>query len=145
MGYHDFEKSKLISWLFVFFQLLDVWLVTILRILPEIMRGKVLICDRGPYDTLIDVMTDTKNKTLHTSAIGKAFVKFLPASHRVLFIARAPERIFASRPDVKIDRNFNLRYELYGSCSKHFRWTVIDNNGTPEKTLGRLREELSLR
>ena len=35
IGYHDFERSRIISWLFIFFQLIDVWLVTLFKIWPN--------------------------------------------------------------------------------------------------------------
>ncbi len=143
IGYHDFEKSRIISWLFVFFQLIDVWLVTLFIIWPKIRKGKVLICDRGVYDTLIDVMIDTKITKLYNSSVGKAFLMFLPESHKVFFILRESKRIHISRPDVRIDKNFDLRFRLYQACSKKFNWTVVMNNSTPEETLKTLITKLS--
>jgi thymidylate kinase len=144
IGYHDFEKSKFISWLFIYFQLIDIWLVTLFKIRPKLKGNRVLVCDRGAYDTLIDVMVDTKNINLYKSSLGKAFLKFLPVSHKVFFIVREPGKIFESRPDVRLDKNFRMRYELYQACSKEFKWTVIQNNGTPEETLNNLLSQLSL-
>lgn len=144
IGYHDFEKSKLISWLFVFFQLIDIWLVTLFKIRPKSKGNRVLVCDRGACDTLIDIMVDTKNTDLYKSSLGKAFLKFLPVPHKVLYIVREPEKIIKNRPDVKLDKNFRMRYELYQECSNEFNWTAIQNNGTPEETLKKILSQLSL-
>ena len=143
IGYHDFEKSKFISGLFVVFQIIDLWLVTVFRLWPKMLGKKVLLCDRGAYDTLIDVMVDTKNRLLVNSFIGRAFVLPLPRNHKVFLLQRDPEKIFTSRQDVKIDKNFGLRYDLYRECAKTFGWTVIENNGTPEDTLRNLLSQLS--
>ena len=144
IGYHDFEKSKIVTWLFVFFQLIDVWLVTLFKIWPRIIVGKTLVCDRGVYDTLIDIMIDTKKVELYKSRLGKLFLLFIPKEHKVFYIQRNPEKIFSSRPDVKIDKNFDLRYKLYKNCSEFFHWTVVDNNGLPDETLKKILSGLSL-
>lgn len=145
IGYHDFEKSNIISWLFIVLQLLDVWITTLVRIWPQMLTGHVLVCDRGAYDTLVDVMVDTKRVTLHHTYIGKAFLGLLPKSHRVFHISREPLKVFETRPDVAVDKNFTLRYELYGSCNNVFEWSNIDNNGTPEQTYQKLLSELGLK
>jgi len=144
IGYHDFEKSKIVSWLFILFQIIDVWLVTLFRIRPKLIGKRILVCDRGAYDTLIDVMVDTKNINLYKSSLGKAFLKFLPVRHKVFFIVREPQKIFEGRPDVKLDKNFRMRYEMYQACSKEFKWTAIQNNGTSEETLNSILSQLFL-
>ncbi len=135
IGYHDFEKSKLVSYLFIILQLIDVWIVTIFRIWPRLLRGDTLVCDRGAYDTLIDVMVDTKMTSLGQTIIGRAFVMLLPSDHVVYLILRSPENIFSSRPDVRVDRNFDLRYELYMKSAKTFKWIIINNDGPASETL----------
>jgi len=144
IGYHDFEQSSIVSQLFILLQLFDVWITTIIRIWPHIMRGHVLVCDRGAYDTLVDVMVDTKNVSLYQTIIGKAFLLLLPKSHMVLHISREHQKIFKFRPDVEIDKNFNLRYDLYETCKKAFGWEHVDNNGTPEETYKKICMELNL-
>ncbi len=142
IGYHDFYKSSIVSWLFVLFQLIDTWLVTLFKVWPKLGKSNVIICDRGAYDTLIDVMVDTKIKKLHQCSLGRLFIKLLPTPHRVFLIYRQSEAIFNSRPDVRIDKNYALRCELYNDCANHFNWSVIDNNGTPDQTIHLLVQEL---
>jgi len=135
IGYHDFEKSRLISWCFIICQLIDLWIVTLIKVWPPIIAGKILVCDRGAYDTLIDVMVDTKNRSLCTSKFGTAFLMLLPRNHRVFYLRREPELIYRSRPDVSLDKNFALRWELYQTCAVNFGWLSIDNNNTIEETM----------
>ncbi|GAM10720.1 hypothetical protein OR1_03013 [Geobacter sp. OR-1] len=142
IGYHDFHRSSLIAWLFILFQLIDTWLMTALKVWPKLGSSNVLICDRGAYDTLIDVMVDTKLQRLYRTSLGRLFVKLLPAPHKVLLISRKPAAIFCSRPDVQVDKNFDLRCELYEDCAAYFKWSVIDNNGTPEQTMQKILQEL---
>lgn len=142
IGYHDFHRSALISWMFILFQLADTWLVTLFKVRPKLRNSHVLVCDRGAYDTLIDVMVDTQVTSLSRHKFGKLFVALLPASHKVLLISRNPEAIFKSRPDVQVDKNFALRCELYKDCAAQFKWSVVDNNGTPEQTMCMLMQEL---
>jgi thymidylate kinase len=142
IGYHDFEKSKIISWCFIICQIIDTWIATLFKIWPQVTTGKILVCDRGAYDTLIDVMVDTKKRELAGSKIAEAFLLLLPKYHKVFFLWREPEQIFRSRPDVKIDRNFSLRGELYHSCAARFGWLLVDNNNTPEETLNQILDGL---
>jgi thymidylate kinase len=142
IGYHDFEKSKIISWCFIVCQLMDIWIVTLFKIWPQIVMGKILVCDRGAYDTLIDVMVDTKNRSLCASKLGEAFLLLLPKRHKVFFLSRNPGRIFRSRPDVRVDKNFELRCELYRSCAVRFGWLTVNNNNTPDETMNQILSEL---
>lgn len=142
IGYHDFGKSKIISWCFIICQLIDIWIVTILKIWPQTLKRMIIVCDRGAYDTLIDVMVDTKNHSLGCSKIGEAFLFLLPKHHKVFFLQRDPAMIFRSRPDVGVDRNFELRCELYRSCAQSFGWMIVDNNNSPDETLDQILSEL---
>jgi thymidylate kinase len=142
IGYHDFEKSKIISWCFIICQLIDIWIVTLVKIWPQIITGKILVCDRGAYDTLVDVMVDTKNRSLVDSKVAEAFLMLLPNRHKVFFLRRDPELIFRLRPDVGIDKNFDLRNELYCSCAARFNWLRVDNNNTADETLDKILSEL---
>jgi thymidylate kinase len=138
VGYHDFEKSRVISWCFIFCQLIDIWIVTLCRIWPRVAAGKILVCDRGAYDTLIDVMVDTKNRLLCHTFVGRLFLLLLPKRHKVFLLNREPEAIFALRPDVRADKNFDLRRQLYNDNAKLFKWETIENNGAKDNTLSEL-------
>jgi len=60
IGYHEFHRSKVISWLYIYLQYLDALRVRIFRIDPKIrQKNCVLILDRFVYDIIIDLMIDT--------------------------------------------------------------------------------------
>lgn len=135
IGYHDFERSRIISWCFVLCQIIDIWIVSVFKIWPRIVKGNILVCDRGAYDTLVDVMIDTKNRSLCRYVVAKMFLLLLPRNHKVFLLTRDAALIFKDRPDVSIDKNFQLRHELYMGCAERFGWMTVNNNGTPDDTL----------
>jgi hypothetical protein len=136
VGYHDFEKHPIIAFLFVWFQLFDLWIASIIKFwIPVIKKGVVIISDRGPHDTLIDVMLDTGWKGLPKSTLGRLYLRAIPFSHKVLFICRDAEKIESARPDVRSDRKFRERLRLYLENEKDLGFYRINNNGTIEETM----------
>ena len=84
VGYHDFHKSKLIGALFVVLQAIDVNIATFFKVRRRIPKDGVLLCDRGPFDTLFDVMLDTGFKNLgNTKWLG--IYTFLVRRKSILF------------------------------------------------------------
>lgn len=144
IGYHDFEKSKIISYLFVLFQLIDVWLASVLRFWAPLIADdkRVIISDRGPYDTLLDVALDTGEYFLPTNALGKLFYKSVLYPHKVFHIKRNRNIILLDRPDIKHDRKFTKREELYLSHEKDLEFTGIENNGRVDDTVSQIIREL---
>jgi thymidylate kinase len=145
VGYHDFDKIPVFSWLFIFLQILDVWIANISKFwLPLLRKDTVIIADRGPFDTLVDVMTDTKKFGLGKTFIGRLFTKFIPEPHEVLFISRTDENIRRERPDVILDRAFPLRLKLYESYSGILKLKYVDNNSSVENAMESMKEILKL-
>ena len=144
VGYHDFEKSSIVSMLFVLLQLIDIKIVVLFKILLPIWFGKVVICERGPYDTFIDLMVDIKKTWPCRPLFRKLFFYLLPKEHVVLYLQRKKEDILLLRPDVGLDKNFDFRNALYAKCADIFKWDVIDNNGTKEDTLITVYKQLGL-
>ena len=142
VGYHDFEKSKTVSALFIFLQLIDVWIVTLIKLWPRLLLYRVIVCDRGVFDTLVDVMVDTKKNKLYSQLIGKLYTALLPKSYVVIYLSRDPDKIFEMRPDVFFDRNFNIRVSLYNTCAEFFDWKIVDNNHTETETFKSILSEL---
>jgi hypothetical protein len=76
IGYHDFDNDRAIASLFIMCQLVDVWIASVLKFwFPIILRKSVIVSDRGPHDTLIDVALDTGFPNLARTAIGRLFLK----------------------------------------------------------------------
>lgn len=140
-GYHDFGRSKTISWLFTFLQAIDLNLATRVKINRQLKGANYLVCDRGPYDTLIDVMLDTGRDLLNGKQAEK-FLKSLPENHLVFYIYRPLTEIYKSRPELKHDKNLPKKYKLYQSCCDYFSWKRIENVGTPETVFNKIISEL---
>ncbi|MCW9057764.1 MAG: hypothetical protein OQL11_02665 [Gammaproteobacteria bacterium] len=130
VGYHDFHRSRVISWLFVLFQYLDTLRVKYLKIMPRIRNdSSVLILDRYVYDILVDVMVDTGMDTLHESRIGQAFLRLLPLGSRLILVNRDLDKVLEARPEGRVDQNFIKRYQHYQAISSRANVHTIDNNG----------------
>ena len=130
VGYHDFHRSRVISWLFVLFQYLDALRVKHFKILPRIKGEKdVLILDRYVYDILVDVMVDTGLDSLRESRIGEAFLRLLPTGTRLILVNRELDKVLDARPEGRVDQNFIKRYQHYQIFSSQKNIRTIDNNG----------------
>lgn len=129
-GYHDFFRSQVISSLFIMCQTVDVNIATYFKIRRHVSTNKVLVCDRGPYDTLIDVMLDT-GRSVPNENIVKLFLSSLPKDHFVLYLYRPLEEIYTSRPELKYDKNLPRKNELYDRCCDYFGWEKIENIKSP--------------
>jgi len=142
-GYHDFEKSEIVSRIFILLQLLDVWIASIIRFwIPIIKSRKIIVSDRGPYDTLIDVALDTGKKNLPNTLMGRLYLKSIPFSHKVFFLSRDRHKIEQSRPDIKNDRKFQRRLELYLANEKVLNFQRISNNASIDEAIEQIIDEL---
>lgn len=136
VGYHDFEKSKIISFLFIRLQLIDVWIASIIKFwIPILFGQKIIIADRGPYDTIIDVSLDTGRYNLPDSLTGKLYCIAVPFSHKVFLIKRQINKIENDRPDIKQDRKLKKRMNLYLRHEKQLNFIGISNNESVEQTV----------
>ena len=87
-----------------------------------------MICERGPWDTLVDVIADTDLTDLASNSVGKMIVRQVHGSSKTFLIARDIDKILPLRPDLAGDIKIKKRYELYLMLADKFGWTVIDNN-----------------
>lgn len=143
VGYHDFESSAIISTLFVILQLCDVWIASILKFWAPALSSKVIVVsDRGPHDTLIDVTLDTGKNDLPKSFLGKLYLRSIPFRQARLFIYRDRAKIELARPDVKKDRKFHKRLALYLDNEKDLNLVRIDNNGSIEETMSLILKQV---
>lgn len=144
IGYHDFEKNPIIAFLFVWLQLFDVWIASVAKFwTPLIFKDHVLIVsDRGPHDTLMDVVLDTGKEDLPYTFLGKLYCRAIPFRHKILFINRKREKIESSRPDIKVDRKFPRRLNLYLRHQENLGFCAISNDGNPDQTLSQIMVEL---
>jgi hypothetical protein len=129
MGCHDFEKISYFRHLFSFLQLLDVNIATYFKIYRKLNNFDSLICERGPWDTLVDVATDIADRSFVTSSIGSLYVQQVLSNSTVFLISRNVSNIFKSRPELNYDSKLSFKYDMYHVLADRYGWNIIDNNG----------------
>lgn len=136
VGYHDFYKSSVISFLFILFQYLDALRVKYTKILP-LMRKKnhVVILDRYVYDILIDLAVDTRQDNLIYTWFGKRFRQLLPEDAKTILVRRELSDVLSVRPEGVVDRNFEFRYKHYQQLDENIGVNVIRNDGSLDELL----------
>lgn len=141
VGYHNFHRSKIISYLFIAFQYLDAVRVKYTKIIPIIKKpNHILILDRYIYDILIDVAVDTGKSNLLSSWVGKKFKKLLPEDAITILVRRSLSEVLEVRPEGKVDRNFESRFRCYEELRNEASICTIDNNGTLDDLLNSAME-----
>jgi len=145
VGYHNFYRSRLVSWIFIVLQYLDALRIRWFWIAPRLRRGdRILILDRFIYDILVDVMVDTRITDLDRHPLGKAFLKLLPESALVLFVIRDKEKLLEARPESNVDRNFSSRMDLYLALSARHGLIPLQNNGDLESLFCEVAKRASI-
>jgi len=138
-GYHDFEKLLIYREFFALLQAVDVNLATywyIHRIRP---KYDVVICERGPWDTLVDVTSDTNLTGLPKSCLGRIYGAFLARNATVTLINRPIAKILKDRIELQHDPKMKRRIEIYLESALRFGWTIIENNGKLEDAINKLK------
>lgn len=127
IGYHYFEKSHLISFLYTITLYLDTLLLTFFKVyIPLNLFQKNLACDRFIYDTLIDLMISTGNYDIYKKKIGKLFLRLMPHRNETIFLIANVNTLKARREDVKFDKNIKLKNRLYQEIAIHLNIPVIN-------------------
>ncbi len=136
VGYHDFYKSSIISFLFIVFQYLDTARVKYTKIAPLLKKqNHVIILDRYVYDILIDIAVDTRMEHLLSSKTRMKFKQLLPEGCKTILVKRSLADVLAARPEGKVDRNFKSRFHFYEELGNEDDISVVENNGTLDDLL----------
>ena len=146
VGYHDFYKSTIISFLFISFQYLDAVRVKYTRIVPILKRSNhIIILDRYVYDILIDLAVDTRKDNMIYSWFGQRFRNLLPKESIIILVRRDLETVLDVRPEGKVDRNFEARYNHYQQLGTNLGIKIINNEGSLEELLSSARSASGLK
>lgn len=145
VGYHEFYRSQVLSWLFAYLQYADAWRVRKSKIDRYLKKkNSVLILDRYVYDIMVDIIVDTGISGLHRGRLGRAFRRLLPEGAVVLALKRSKEEILKSRPECRLDRNFDSRYRIYDELIRDVNAIEISNHGEFEDTFRKVRDIVGL-
>jgi hypothetical protein len=135
MGFHDFGRLPLLlRYLFVALQAVDVNIATLFRIAGPSRRNRITICERGPWDTLVDVAADTGLDRLATPAMLALFSGQVARRTDMVLVERSADAIEAVRPELEFDTKLRRRQALYRRLAEIGGWKVLDNNGGLDDT-----------
>jgi len=130
-GWHNFHKSKFVSKIFPYLQLIDFkikWYFLKRRI-PE---DSVLLFDRFNIDTLADLMVDTKNLELHKTNVGKEFINFLPDRRNLAMLMVDEEITRQRKKDTLYDEKLNFKLKVYKKLANDLDIKIVMNNSNIE-------------
>lgn len=146
MGFHDFERLPLpLRYLFAGLQAVDVNVATLLKIYRPSRHTPVTICERGPWDTLVDVAADTALDCLANPFMTRLYCGQVAPRSDMVLIDRDADLIEACRPELKFDTKLRERQRLYRKLAINGGWKILDNNGDLSVTKEKFSEWLTSR
>lgn len=143
-GFHDFERLPVYRELFAALQAVDVNIAAYSRIRSARRSHDIVICERGPWDTLVDVTSDTGLDWLPQSALGRLYAAQIRRDGVVVHISRRRENILETRPELVHDHKLARRIALYERLAVQNGWLQVDNNGTLDGAQQQLAEALRI-
>ena len=136
MGFHNFEWMPLpLRYLFVGLQAVDVNIATWFKIYWPSRHTPVTICERGPWDTLVDVAADTAIDALTGSFMTKLFCGLVAQRTDMVLIDRNADLVEDCRPELKFDLKLRTRQRLYRRLAEIGGWKIVYNNGDLSNTI----------
>jgi len=126
-GKHSFEKSKFVSFVYPYLQLLDFKIVWFFKKI-FIKNNKNMIFDRFSIDTLADIMISTKKMYIHKTWVGRQFIISIPENTILLNIYVNEKNIKKRKFDTKFDDNIELKIKVYKILCDYLNIPVFDNN-----------------
>lgn len=145
VGYHEFYRSRIIAWLFVYLQYLDAVLATRLHVRASLAdERRVLILDRFVYDILIDLMIDTRIDKLDQTWIGRKLVSLMPEHSVTIPVIRGVDELLEARPESRVDRNFSDRLKLYEQIIERQSLLPLVNNASLDELLSTARRRIGV-
>lgn len=143
-GFHDFEHLKGSRYLFAALQAIDVNIAAFGRITRAKRRCDIVVCERGPWDTLVDVIVDTGLDKLLDSRLGKMFTAQVRARATVLFIKRSKGNILRKRPELVHDYKLDRKISIYQRLAETQAWFIVENDDSLETTQAQISGFLKL-
>ena len=143
-GYHNFERLPIYRELFALLQSVDVNIAAYLRIYRLRKKADIVICERGPWDTLVDVTADTGMQWLPASLLGGIYTRLVRRDARVLWVSRSADNILGVRKELMHDPKLTKRIDIYKGMADRHGWDVVDNDGSLEHSKKQIRSILGL-
>jgi thymidylate kinase len=143
LGYHEFYRSKIISFSFILLTYIDTLLVSLVRVyIPAVFSKKQLICDRWIIDIMVDLEIDTGVRFVKGSFLSNFFKKMVPKNAHYFLIERNQEEALKVRKENRLDKNFSKRIKIYQRHSMHPYVIVVNNSRSIQDTLNQITKFL---
>ncbi len=110
---------------------LDNLVKTGFRVIPPLMLGRTVICDRYVLDLLVEAMAD-----LHDDAssrrVGSRLLGLLPRPDEAFLVMVDAEVAFKRKPDMPSISHFIKRVRLYSELGKTMGVKVLNGSSPPD-------------
>ena len=136
-GYYEFWKSPALARLYLLLQKVDVSIANYWRLYRKQRGSQILVCDRGPYDTIVDIMLATRIDLTRREKFS-GFLRWIPSSHEVIHLTRPPASIFESRPELRHDSSLSKKLALYQELQGQLGWSEVANDDSPDVVAERI-------
>ncbi len=127
-----FAKKSLIRYLWMYLNMITLWIEYLFKVKLPLLLRKVVICDRYIYDALVDIDTFSplSNKDINKVAITKIF-RILSPKPNIFFLCNTPPEVAVKReryPEAiqSIDV-LNRKIRLYNQLSQKTNFVQIDS------------------
>ncbi len=145
VGYHEFYRSKIISWLFISLTFIDTVFATIFKVyFPSLFSKRTIICDRWMFDIMVDLEVDTKIPFDKGTLLNSIFKSLIPCKAKCFVIIRDFDSVRKERDESVNDDNFPIRHELYVKHSADEEFIEVNNNGTIIESVNQIKARLGL-
>ena len=134
MSIASMRLSLALRYLYVGMQVVDVNIATLFKIYRPSRHTQVTICERGPWDTLVDIAADTALDALAGPFVARLFYGQVAQRTDMVLVDRDADLIETSRPELKFDIKLRVRQRLYRRLAEIGGWKILDNNGDLEDT-----------
>ena len=123
---HQYYLNGALAFVWPWLQLFDLTFLMLARVYLPAWRGITVVCDRFVYDTMVELMADTRDDKLHQRTVGKAIAALKPPFARVFRLSVNVETAFSRRDDVPDLRFLKVRSDNYQLITKAFNIQTID-------------------
>lgn len=125
-------KNRLLFTFYHCLMLVDYYLQILLRIRVPLMKGKVVVCDRYIYDTVVDIAYDSDYSPEKIKKTLKLYLRLFPKPD-VVFLIDLPEEIaYQRKNDIPSLYYLSERRKIYLDMGREHDMIILD--GTEDES-----------
>lgn len=138
-----FSKHKFIQKIYLYIILIDYLLQLLIKIKIPLMSGKVIVCDRYIYDTIVtDVAVDMNfSKKQVFSLLDKCFL-LIPKPNMTFLVDVHEDVAYSRKDDVADVKYLKDRRSIYLQVARYYNMAIIDGNNKPDEVFAECVERL---